>query len=36
MGVSHEESAIRAALERFNLGDYFANLTMEEFLEGVF
>lgn len=36
MGASHEESAIRGALERFNLGDYFANLKMEEFLEGMF
>jgi len=36
MGVSHEESAIRKALEKFNLGDYFANLEMEEFLTGIF
>jgi len=35
-GVSHEESAILKALERFNLGDYFTNLTMEEFLTGMF
>ncbi|MCX6286141.1 MAG: lipoate--protein ligase [Bacteroidetes bacterium] len=36
IGVPHEESAIRKALERFDLGDYFSNLTMEEFLKGVF
>jgi lipoate-protein ligase A len=35
-GVSHEESAIRKAMEMFNLNDYFAKLTMEEFLEGMF
>ena len=35
-GVSHEESAISKALERFNLDDYFANLTLKEFLEGMF
>ena len=36
VGVSHEESAISKALERFNLGDYFANLEMGEFLRGIF
>jgi lipoate---protein ligase len=36
MGVTHEESAIRIALEKFQLGDYFANLEMEEFLTGMF
>ncbi len=35
-GVSHEESAIRLALGRFDLNDYVANLTMEEFLTGMF
>ena len=35
-GVSHEEAAIRQALEKFELGDYFANLSIEEFLEGMF
>ena len=36
MGVSHEEAAIRQALGVFKLGDYFANLEMEELLEGMF
>lgn len=35
-GVAHEESAIRKALENFVLQDYFANLSVEEFLQGVF
>ena len=35
-GIPHEESEIRKALERFNLSDYFANLSIGEFLEGVF
>lgn len=36
IGVGHEESAIRAALSRFELGDYFANLEIGEFLQGMF
>ncbi|MCX6284993.1 MAG: lipoate--protein ligase [Bacteroidetes bacterium] len=36
VGVSHEESAIRLALGKFDLNDYVANLTMEEFLQGMF
>ena len=35
-GTAHEESAMRAVLERFNLNDYFANLSVEEFLKGTF
>ena len=35
-GISHEESAIRSALGKFNLSDYFSDLTMEEFLTGIF
>ncbi|HTX88170.1 MAG TPA: lipoate--protein ligase [Bacteroidales bacterium] len=35
-GVRHEEAAIRAALSGFRIGDYFNNLTMDEFLKGMF
>ncbi|MEI6890354.1 MAG: lipoate--protein ligase [Bacteroidales bacterium] len=35
-GTAHEATAIRSALAKFNLSDYFANLSMEEFLEGTF
>jgi len=35
-GVAHEESAIRSKLEKFNLSDYFSDLSVEEFLHGVF
>ncbi len=34
-GVAHRESSIRKALENFQIGDYFTNLTMEEFLQGL-
>jgi hypothetical protein len=35
-GVNHEDEAIRIALSAFNIGDYFANLTLDEFMKGVF
>ena len=35
-GIAHEESAIRKALARFNIGDYFNNLTIDEFIKGMF
>jgi lipoate-protein ligase A len=35
-GVKHEEKAIREALKNYNIGDYFNNLTMEEFVKGLF
>ena len=35
-GTSHEDSAIRLALAKFNLSDYFSDLTLEEFLQGMF
>jgi lipoate-protein ligase A len=35
-GVTHEEMSIRKALGKFNLSDYFANLSMDEFLQGMF
>jgi lipoate---protein ligase len=34
--VQHAEPAIRSALSQFRLGDYFNNLTTDEFLEGMF
>lgn len=34
--VRHEKNAIKEALLRFTIGDYFANLSLEEFLEGMF
>ncbi len=35
-GIRHEESAIRKVLVNYNIGDYFNNLTLEEFLKGLF
>jgi lipoate-protein ligase A len=35
-GAGHHENAIREALKPFNISDYFANLTLEEFLTGIF
>ncbi len=35
-GVPHNQDAIRKALESYKIGDYFNNLTMDEFLEGLF
>ena len=34
--IQHQEEQIRKALSRFMIGDYFNNLTMEEFMEGMF
>ena len=36
IGKAHHEEAIRTALAHINISDYFSNLTMEEFLQGIF
>lgn len=35
-GISHEEKAIRKSLERFDLNDYIAHLSVDEFIQGMF
>ncbi len=35
-GVPHEEQAIRKALATYEIGDYITNITLEEFLSGLF
>jgi lipoate---protein ligase len=35
-GVVHSETQIREALKPFNIDDYFARLTLEEFIAGMF
>jgi lipoate-protein ligase A len=35
-GIVHQEEAIREALKQYEIEDYFANLTIGEFLEGLF
>ena len=35
-GIAHEERAIRQAVADFEIGDYFNNLTADEFLNGLF
>ena len=35
-GIAHHEQAIREALKPYNIEDYFANLTMDEFITGLF
>lgn len=35
-GVVHQEEAIRAVLGRFNLNDYIANQSIDEFIKGLF
>jgi lipoate-protein ligase A len=35
-GIAHEEGAIREALKNYTMSDYIANLTIDEFIEGVF
>ena len=35
-GVVHEEEAIRSALSRFEMNDYIANFSKEEFVNGLF
>lgn len=35
-GIEHNEDAIRAALGRFKIAEYFRNITMEELLESMF
>jgi lipoate-protein ligase A len=35
-GAEHQEEAIRAALKRFDLNDYFLNLNVETFILGFF
>jgi lipoate---protein ligase len=35
-GVPHKAEAIKHALENYVIGDYFNNLTLDEFLEGLF
>jgi lipoate-protein ligase A len=34
--VPHAEDKIRKALSKYNINDYFNNLTMDEFMEGMF
>ncbi|MDP4280922.1 MAG: lipoate--protein ligase [Bacteroidota bacterium] len=36
VSVPHEESDIREALQDFEISDYFTNLTLDEFIEGMF
>ncbi len=35
-GTAHREEAIRAALKSFQISDYITNLTLKEFLMGLF
>jgi lipoate-protein ligase A len=35
-GAGHNEPAIRKALEPYRIGDYFQNLSLDEFLTGLF
>ena len=35
-GIEHQEKAIRAALGRFDMNDYIANLNVDEFIQGIF
>jgi lipoate-protein ligase A len=35
-GIAHHEEAIRKVLEPFRIDDYFANLTLKEFISGLF
>jgi lipoate---protein ligase len=35
-GISHNQESIKNALAVFNIGDYFNNLTLEEFIQGLF
>jgi lipoate-protein ligase A len=35
-GVEHKEDAIRSVLRRFNMNDYIADLTIDEFVQGLF
>jgi lipoate-protein ligase A len=35
-GVEHQEQVIRKKLESFNMDDYFAGLSVNEFLDGIF
>lgn len=35
-GATHEETSVRKALAEFNLNDYFTNLEMDEFIQGLF
>jgi lipoate-protein ligase A len=35
-GTLHDQTSIRKALEPFNIGDYFSNLTIDDLLEGMF
>ena len=35
-GVEHKEDAIRSVLRRFNMNDYIANLSIDEFIQGLF
>jgi len=35
-GIPHQETAIQTALKPYKIEDYFANLTLEEFLDGLF
>ena len=34
--VQHSEAKIREALVPYNISDYFNNLTIDEFMEGMF
>jgi lipoate-protein ligase A len=35
-GVEHKEEAIRSVLKRFDLNDYIVNLSLDEFIQGLF
>ncbi len=35
-GIEHNESAIRKALQSFNIADYFTGLTLQEMIDGMF
>jgi lipoate-protein ligase A len=35
-GIEHKEEAIRIAVSRFNLNDYIVNLSLDEFIKGLF
>jgi lipoate-protein ligase A len=35
-GIEHKEEAIRTVLERFSMNDYISNLSIDEFIKGLF
>lgn len=36
VGVHHEEKAIRGVLSRFDIGQYFSNITVDNLIEAMF